>query len=89
MERLGLMRVELLDAAGRQRAAQPVVGLFRERRERCGYGRQAVSGRDDGVGLPPSGARDSVNRVRASWRDRSLSPLMTGRVWEAMGKVLQ
>src|SRR5688572_2706177 len=37
----------------------------------------------------PSGARDSVNLLNASWRERSLSPLMTGRVWEAMGKVLQ
>ena len=53
LERLGLVRVELLDAPRRQRPAQPVVGLLRERRERCGYGRQAVSRRDDRVGIPP------------------------------------
>ena len=53
LERLGLVRVELLDTPGRQRAAQPVVGLLRERRKRRGNGRQAVSGRDDGVGIPP------------------------------------
>ena len=55
LERLRLVRVELLDAARRQRRAQPLVGLLRERRVGRRDRRQPAGRRDDGVRVRPAG----------------------------------
>jgi hypothetical protein len=53
LERLGLVRVELLDAARRERSAQPIVGVVGKRREGGGNRRQPVRRGHDRIGVPP------------------------------------